>query len=277
MDKKIFTLLGFVGVSFGLVIADISIPTKLLPQTAKIILFLIAVIFDMIGMSSRFYSYLFAPAIKQHRRNLVISDQDAYWLATSGDAVLRKEGEMFTATVYIKIPLYRSATEMNEDEKLDFTRQMSRLLAVSDNPTRFTAQLHIMNKDSYIKVLRENISQDEDAEMKLVSSSAPPNKIERIRGRLAMWRRMLENVAGTNSLELISYASVSANGDKEYEATAIAHQRAREIMSGIAAVFGITPSIITGDDILRFVEPEYLLPYSTVSEQMSKTLREQVA
>ncbi len=277
MDKKVFMLLGFVGISFGLVIADISIPTKILPQTMKLLLFAVAIVFDMIGMSSRFYSYLFSPALKQRKRNIIISDQDAYWLSTSGDSVLRKEGDSFTATVYIKIPLYRSATEMNDDEKLDFTRQMSRLLSISDNPTRYTAQLHMMNKDSYIRILRENISKDEDEEMQLTNSGAPQNKVERIRGRLAMWRRMLDSVTGTNSLELVSYAAVSAKGDKEYEATAIAHQHAREIMSGIASVFGVTPNIITGDDILKFVEPEHLLPYSTISEQMSKTMREQVA
>jgi hypothetical protein len=69
---------------------------------------------------------------------------------------------------------------------------------------------------------------------------------------------------------------VSAVGSKEYEAVSIAQQKAREIMSGIGSVFGVTPSIITGPGLLKFVEPEALIPFSTVTEQINKEVQEQV-
>jgi hypothetical protein len=91
-----------------------------------------------------------------------------------------------------------------------------------------------------------------------------------------MWHHMLDSVSKTTSFELVNYASVSASGEKEFEAMTAVQQKAREIMSAIAAVFGVSPSIMTGTTILRFVEPEYLIPYSTATEQITKSIREEV-
>lgn len=277
MDKKIFIFLGFVAGAIVLILIDISVPSLILAPGWKFLLLMIAFFFDGIAYASRYYSYLFGPLVRQRKRNIVLSNEDAYWLASSSDAILHKRGEDFIATVYVKIPLYRSATEMTEEEKLDFTKQISRLVSLSREPVRFTSQLHVMNKDNYIRSLRSTISSVENEEARLVTSgTAKETEIERVRGQASMWHHMLDNVAGTTSFELVNYAAVSALGSKEFEAISAAQQRGRELISGISALFGVTPSIVTGELLLRFVEPEYLIPYSTVSEQISKSIREQV-
>lgn len=276
MEKKIFIFLGLLGVSFILLATIIALPGGIALDSLKLFLLLLAILSDVLAFASRYYTYLMIPMFRQKRRFIVLNDQSAYWLSSSADSVLQKEGDTFIATVYINIPLYRSATEMTDEEKITFTQQVSRLVGLSRDPARFTSELYVMNKDSYIQKLRDTINQVENEEAKLTQESASQKEIERVRGKLAMWRKMLDNVSKATSLELTSFATVSAKGGKEFEAVTLAQQKARELMAGIGTTFGVTPSIVVGDDILKFIEPEYLIPFSTVSEQISKNVQEQV-
>lgn len=272
-------MLGFIAffaASVFMVLIVSSIPTALLPSGFKILLLIIAFFIDAVAISTRFYSYLITPLIKQRKRHIVLSNEDAYWLSVSGDAILHREGEQYVATVYIKIPIYVSATEMTPEEKLEFTSQMAKLLSVGDTPTRYTTQIHIMNKDSYIDTLRNMMNSSENEEAKMMSSNASQKDLERVKGKVSMWHHIMDNASSTLSLEQVTYAAISSIGSKEFEAVSGVQQKAREAMSGISAVLGVTPSVMTGESILRFVEPEYLIPYSTVSEQISKSMREEV-
>ena len=275
MDKRIFTFLGFFGISVVFLIAIVSIPLNIMAPIYKILLLLVGLFFDMVAFSTRFYSYLLGPVVSQRKRNLVLSNEEPYWLSTSSDAIIHRDGEDYVATVFIKIPLYRSGTEMTDEEKLAFTNQISRLVCSSERPIRFTSQLHIMNKDDYINTLRATASAAELEEAGMQSKTGE-SETSRTKGKSSMWHHMLDSISSTTSFELVNYASVSASGAKEFEAIAAVQQRAREVMSAIAATFGISPSILTGTAILRFVEPEFLIPYSTATEQITKSIREEV-
>jgi hypothetical protein len=276
VNSKIILFLGLLGASLVFLVIAIVLPGNTLTYIIKLILLLLAVIADVTAFTSRRYSYLILPLLRQRSRNVVLSNEEPYRLSSSSDSILQQNGDMFTATVYVSIPLYSSSTEMGDAEKLAFTKQVSRLVGISKDPTRYSVGLHIMNKDTYIQQLRDTINNVESDESKLVQSSAPQAEIERVRGKLSMWRKMLEHVSSTTSLELASFASISAVGSKEFEAATIAQQKARELMAGIGATLGVSPSIVTGADLLTFIEPEYLIPYSTVSEQISRGIQEQV-
>ncbi len=246
-----------------------------IPPYIKIVLLAVALLLDIIGFSSRYYMYLIKPMLK-FKKHIVLSKEDAYHLSSTADAVLRKEGDNFIATVFVSIPVYRSSTEMTDDEKLEFSRQVSRLVGISRDPVRFTTQVHVMNKDSYIQTLRDTISATENEQADLMLKNASPSEQERVKGKLAMLRNMLDSISKSMSFEMVSYASISATGSKEYEAVGAAQQKARELMAGIASTFGVSPSLITGDNILKFIEPEALIPFSTMTEQISKGIEEQV-
>lgn len=277
MENKIFVFLALFGVAIFIILIAVSTPTSALPPNIKAVMLAIALVFDMLAFSSRYYGYLMAPVVKQRKRDIVLSNENAYWLSTTGDSILHKEGDKFIATVYVRIPVYLSATEMNNDEKMSFTKQFSRLTTLSRDPIRYTSQMHVMDKDSYIRKLRDTIGEVESNEARLVAGEKVEEPEDRIKGKANMWHRMLDKVSGVPSFELISYASASGRGEKEFEAITAAQQRARELMSAISSVFGVTPSLVTDQEVLKLVEPEHLIPYSTVSEQITKSLREQVA
>jgi hypothetical protein len=276
MDKKLIFLMAFLGVGVLVMAVNLSLPEVIVGPQIKVFLLFIALFMSVLGFSVRFYSYLVGPIIKHMSRHVILSAEDAYWISTSQDVIIHRQGLEFVATVFIKIPTYMSATTMDAAAKLDFTKQVARLVALSREPVKFTSQMYMMNKDNYIKTLRDTINEIDMMEASLQTGSKVSEPERVIRGKSSMWHHMLDNVTSAPSFELISYASVSARSLKEFEAAAEAQQRARDIISGVGAIFGVVASIITGDELLKFVEPEYTTPYSTVTEQLSRSVREQV-
>jgi hypothetical protein len=272
MEKKLIIFVSLIGASFAMLILAVSIPKGILFAPFKILIVLIAAILDVAALSSRYYLYIIQPIAQQRKRYIVLSDENPYHLSPSGDSILRKEGEEYIAMAYVSIPIYKSASEMSPEEKIAFATQISLLTTILKNPVRYSTEMYVMNKDNYISTLRDAVDKAEDEQVKLTQAKAEGKKIERVRGQLTMWRNMLEAVSSSPSFELATYASVSAKGYKEYEAVASVQQRAGELIAGIGSVLGVTPLIVTGDDLLKFVEPECLIPYSTISEEINENL-----
>ena len=44
--------------------------------------------------------------------------------------------------------------------------------------------------------------------------------------------------------------------------------KADEIAAGISATLGISATVITGNEILVFIEPDYMIPPATIGEVM---------
>ncbi len=276
MNPKILVLIGFVGLSLGLIALAIALPNGPIYEIPKMIMLILAVLFDVIGFASRYYTYLIMPLVRQRKRRVVISNEAAYWLSPTGDCIVKKEADDYIATSYINIPLFVSASEMSDADKLKFANQVSRLVGISKDPVRFSSELYLMNKDSYIEKLKDTINQIEEEEATLAQGGAPENQMEHVRGKLSMWRKMLDNVSNGVSFELASFASVSAKAGKEFEAIEIVRQKARELMNGIATTLGVPPNVIVGDDILKYIEPEYLIPFTTITEQITRNIQQQV-
>ncbi len=276
MDNRIFVFISFIIASVVLLALGIATPVSLMPYYIKVLFLLLALGCDCVAFSSRYYTYLIIPMLKQRKNQVVLSNESAYWLSTAADAVLKKVDDQFIATVYVMIPLYRSSTEMSPEEKLDFGRQVSKLVSINRDPVRYSAELYVMNKDAYLQTLRDTISVTENEVIELSQKNAPAKEQERAKGKVAMWRNILDNTNKAFSLELITYASVSAAGSKEFEAVSIAQQKARDLIAGVSSSFGVTPSLITGQDIYKFIEPEHMVPFTTVSEQISRNITQEV-
>ena len=278
MNSKFVLLMLFVGISIVFIAIAAAIPIgvyfpwNILLALLKLLFLIIGLGFDVLAFSSRYYTYLLSPIIAQRKRHIILSNQPPYWLASTGDAILSKPGNDFIATTFINIPFYVSASEMSDDDKTRFSGQVSRLIGLSYDPVKFTTQLRVMDKDSYIKKIKEAISLAENEESQLVQSSAPQPQIDRARGKLAMWKKMLDHISSKQSSELITYAAVSATGGKEYEALTIVQQKARDLMNGIGSILGVSPNVVVGEEILKFVEPEHMIPLSTMSEQITRKI-----
>lgn len=273
METKLLVFLVLIVGAFAAMMVAVSLPHMLILAPIRIILIVVAGVLDVGAIASRYYTYMIMPLLQQRKKEVVLSDETPYHLSSTGDSIVRKEGTEYFATAYVSIPLYRSASEMGPDEKISFAQQVSRLTTILKTPVRFTTEMYVMNKDSYIATLRQAVDKAENEEARLTQEKdTEPKMLNRVKGELTMWRNMLESVSSSPSFELVTYAAIAARGYKEYEAVAAVQQKASELMAGIGAQLGVSPGIVLGEELLKFVEPEYLIPYSTVSEQINENL-----
>ena len=92
--------------------------------------------------------------------------------------------------------------------------------------------------------------------------------MERAKGEVTMWHNLLDTISNANSLIAISYASVTAMGGNDEEAMNLAMQSANEIMAGINSTYGVVSDIISTPELLMLIEPDYMIPFSTINQQI---------
>ncbi len=244
---------------------------------ADSILAIIAVFMALLAFSTKYYTYLILPAIdalKAGKRLIVVNSGAPFMLSSAGDAIVMKEGSEVYASAFVIIPVYKSATEMNPDDRLDFARMFSRILTLSKTPTKVSSQLYIVNKDAYIAKIRARLDVAEENYRELSSGPAQQGQLDRARGEIMMWRNMLYSVSGSHSEALVTYAMVSSNAGTEDEAVNIARERAEELAAGIGTLLGVSAHTASGEELLRLLEPEYMIPTETISERIRQRTRE---
>ncbi|MEM3199198.1 MAG: hypothetical protein QXD11_00440 [Candidatus Micrarchaeaceae archaeon] len=272
MDPKYLLFMILLLAAFGVLMIILSLPSTILPGILKLLLLVLAVLLDILAFASRYYSNFMIEFLKQRKKEVILSGESTYWLSSAEDALIKKDQNGFTATVFILIPLYRSATEMTDAEKLAFGKQVSSLFTIMKEPIRYTVQMNLIDKDNYLQALRDKINQEEDALSQKISENVDSKDIERAKGKVAMWHNLADNISSVKAYEFVEYATASGVGDTESNATIMAQQKARDVISGVSSIFGITPTIVVGKELLKFVEPEYAIPYITATEEISKNV-----
>ncbi len=242
----------------------------------KFIMGLLAILCDILAMASRYYTYLFDPLRKMKGKKLVLDSGDPYIMSPSGTAIMKRVGDLVYATVFVKIPIYKSGTEMEDQEKIDFATSFGKMLSIIKEPFRISTQLYVLNKDEYIEKIRAKLNETQDKYNQIMNKEgggttkkevAP--EVEHLRGKVTMWRNMLESVSRAKSHSMMAYAMVSAIGSSEEEAVNLAISKGDELAAGISSTYGISASLATGKEILQFIEPEQMIPIANLSSQIS--------
>ena len=270
-SKETLTFVGLIagGIILSMVVA--AVPPDL--GILALIIALVAMLSAIIGFSATLYYYLFEPFRRMKNRLAIISNEDQFYMSPSGSSILHRSDDGIYATAFIIIPLYRSSTEMTDEEKYSFSDAFSKLLNVSREPMKICSLTHIINKDDYIDRIKSKMDEADGRYNALIANKDTPKaQLDRIKGETAMWHNLLNTVTAANSKSQILYAMVSQLGSTDDEATNLVNIKSQELSAGISAALGVTASVISGKDILSLIEPEYTIPPATISELMrSKT------
>lgn len=267
-----FQYLLFVSLLGVCIVLLLAVVTSGFSPEIKLGLTALALIVDMVAFSTRFYSYIFFPFLRAKNGTIVLNKDEQFIISPLGNSLIVREGSKVYATAFVKIPIYRSATEMSDDEKIDFARLFGRIATISRNPFMLTSQVYAINKDDYINRIREKMNEAEEKYQNITSEkNLQQSTVERIKGEVTMWHNLLDSILRAQSQALVSYITVTAEAGNEEEATTLASQRADEISAGISSILGVTAAIATGPEILLLTQPEYLIPFSAASSQMQQS------
>lgn len=241
-------------------------------QILDFLLALVAIVISLAAFLTKDYLYLLDAIRNRKDRTLILSEREAFTLSPSENAIIRRaEGKVYGSS-FIKIPVYRSSTEMTDEEKTELSKMFGRILTLSKNPIKLSAQLYMINKDEYINKLRDILNRSEEKYRNMESTKDPSiakqAELERVRGEVTMWRNLLDNVDRSRSQSLVLYGMVSAIGGTEEEAANLAYAKAEDLSGGISATLGVASSVVTGKEILSFIEPDFMIPTETISERM---------
>lgn len=275
LEFRWILFVGLIFASLVFTVAGVALGTL---YPVKFIFGILAIAADILAMSTRYFTYLFEPLTKMKNRKLVIDSNDPYIMSPSGNAIMRREGDSVYATVFIKIPIYRSGTEMQDDEKTDFATTFGRMLSIIKEPFRISTQLYVLNKDEYTDKIRTRLNEAQDRYNQMMSKEEQGGEAsakevdpaaERVRGELTMWRNMLESVNKARAHSMISYAAITAQGNTEDEAVNRAIAKGDELATGISSTFGITATLALGKELLKFIEPDQMIPVANLNEQIN--------
>lgn len=260
-----------IGIAFGLTVATQVSKNAILNS----VLALLALLFALLAFLSKNYSYLLTAIVNRKGGKLILNANEPFFISPSGTALIRREKENVYASSYIKIPVYKSSTDMSREEKVELSKLFGRMLTLSKVPMKLTAELYVINKDDYIAKIRAKLNDVEEKYRNLqgLENESPRPTLDRTRGEVTMWRSLLDNVSKTQSQSLVLYAMVSALGGTDEEAANIAYQRAMELAGGVSALLGVNASLVTGPEILKFVEPDYMIPVETVNERIKQKVQ----
>ena len=230
---------------------------------------LIALLAAVLAFATRYYYYLYAPMLRAKSGNVVLDSGDAFYMSQNASAILVRKDNLIYATAFIKVPVYSSSTEMNDEQKFNFANVFSRMVSVSKTPIRVTSQLYSINKDEYISRVTSRLNEAESRYNAIqLDKNASKPQLDRIKGEVTMWHNLLDSVSKANSQALDVYAAVTVFGGTEEEALNLIALKADEIAAGISATVGVTASVVTGTEMLVMIEPEYMIPPTTISELM---------
>jgi len=256
----------FEAIAFAMVVLAYSTPIYII----KFILAIFALLFSVLGFSMRYYYYIIVPFIHAKNKSIILNNSEAFFVAPNGNAIFNEENGIVSATVFVRIPVYSSSTEMSDEEKYDFSNLFSKIVSLSKTPIKISTQLRILNKDDFINKIKDKLNEAENRYNEILSKKdSKPEEVERAKGEVTMWHNLIDSISKIDSFSAISYVAVTAKGGSQEEAINMALQKANEVAAGINSTYGVIADIITTPEIFTLLEPEYIIPYSSISRQIS--------
>ncbi len=248
-----------VGVALVLAIAMGFIPAAY--SEVGVALGLFSLFFATVAFTLKDYSYIAEPFLRMKNRTIVLDANEPFYVSANGKAIIIRSGNLVYATSFIKMPIYKSSTEMSDEDKFNFSTVFSKAISISAAPMRMSSQLYLVGKDEYLHVITDKLNEVEDRYNSLLNDKgAPKTAVDRVKGEVNMWHNLMDNVTQSNLQAQIAFVTVSAVGGTEDEAVNLSSLNAEQLSAGLSTALGVPTTVANGADMLLFVEPDMLIP-----------------
>jgi hypothetical protein len=207
------------------------------------------------------YGYWIVPFLTKRVRVIDVIEEP-YEFSPALDAVVRKVGNVYYASMFIHVKVYESTTEKSEEEKVAFMDLWERAVSSLKFVTKFCISSYVKDLTKYRSAIE---SKKADAQLKLANERGKPEpsevELDKIEREISMWDNMLSKLStGDNPIMQITYIMTSGQGPTAEMALADVKNHANEIKSTISTTLNAEVAVLTGDDLKRCFEWEYMLP-----------------
>jgi hypothetical protein len=234
-------------------------------------LLILAPLFSTAGLLLFKYGYWILPFLTKRVRVIDVIEEP-YEFSTSQDAVIKKIGNSYYASMFIHVKVYESTTEKSEDQKAAFMDLWERAISGLKFVTKFCISSYAKDLTKYKSIIENKKA---DAQLRLANEKGKPEPNEATLGKfereISMWDNMISKIAtGDNAIMQITYIMTCGQGPTPEMALAAAKNQANEIKSTISTTLNADVAVLTGDDMKRCFEWEYMLPPQIREESSSQ-------
>lgn len=209
------------------------------------------------------WGYMLIPYVTS--RLNIIEVHNGYELTPAQDAIVRRVGDTFYASVFLHIKMYKSVTERAEEETMSYVESFERAIAQIRFPVKISTLLFAKDVAKY----REDIETKKySAQLRLQREREKPEPdaitLDRLEKEVAMYEAQLMRIAaGERPLGLIAYAMTTGTGITKDAAVAVAKNQAAEIKTLLANALNVEVSYLYGEDMKKCFQLEYMIPPTT--------------
>ena len=225
------------------------------------VVIVLSVVFATAGLILFKYGYWMVPFLTKRVRVIDVIEEP-YELSQSQDAVIKKFGNAYYASMFIHVKVYESSTEKNEEQKAAFMDLWGRAISGLKFVTKFCISSYVKDLTKYKDIIENKKA---EAQLRLANERGKPEpsdaEMDKIEREIAMWDNMVSKLStGDNPITQITYIMTSGQGPTPDMALAAVKNQANEIKSTISTTLNAEVAVLTGDDLKRCFEWEYMLP-----------------
>jgi len=241
-----------------------------LPGEFKIIGLAISGFFIMLTFAIYKYGYIVIPLLTQFARVVEVHDS-GYEVPPGQEAILKKVGDLYYASMFLVVKIFESASEKSPEENAVYTQYFERAISSVKHVTKFATMVYVKDLGKY----RERIeTKRAEAQLRLSRERDKPDpdvlRIDRYEREVAMYDGQLSRIAsGVKPMGVISYMMTTASGVTKEAAIAAARNQANELKATVSNAMNTEVILLTGEDMKLCYDWEHTLPASTAELEQS--------
>jgi len=207
------------------------------------------------------YGYWIVPFLTRRVRVIDVIEEP-YEVTPTQDAVIKKIGSSYYASMFIHVKIYESSTEKSEDEKRAFMDLWERAVSSMKVVTKFCLMSYTKDLSKYRTIIENKKA---EAQLKLANERGKPDsdkfQIDTLEREISMWDNMISKLStGDPPVSQVTYIMTTGQGPTSEMAVAAVKNQANEIKSTISSTLNAEVAVLTGDDMRRCFEWEFMLP-----------------
>jgi hypothetical protein len=252
----------YLTLAIGFVVFAIGFAQPVLPF--KTIAIIISAICMPLSLLIWKYGYLIIPLITK-RANIVEVHDAGYEVTPAQDAIVKKVGNQYYASVFLHIKMYKSVTERSAEETMVYVDSFERAIAQIKFPVKIGTVLFAREIGKY----KEDIETKKYVAIQRLQrerekAEPDPITIDRLEKEVAMYETQLARISsGERPLGLIAYAMTTGVGITKEAAVAVAKNQAAELKTLLANALNVEVSYLYGEDMKKCYEMEAIIPPTT--------------
>ena len=206
------------------------------------------------------YGYILVPLITKQLK--IIEIRDGYELPPGQEAIVKKVGGTYYASVFLFVRIYESVTDKTIDENQVYTEYFERAISSVKFVVKFSMMVYVKDLTKY----RENIeTKRAEAQLRLAreKEKGEPDvlRIDKFEREVAMWDGQLARIStGIKPMGAVTYMMTTAQGVSKEAAMAAALNQASELRATVSNALNCEVNIVTGEEMRKCFEWEFFLP-----------------